>query len=85
MQWAVTFTDRHHHERLLMWALDPSAGLNGIGHDSGAGSIALAPQAGKWVYDVIRPGARVEIKGRQAASADPDSVCYERQPVTGGH
>lgn len=84
-QWAVTFTDRRHHERLLMWALDPSAGLNSIGHDSGPGSIALAPEAGKWVYDAIKPGARVEIKGRQAASADPDSVCYDRRPVTGDH
>ncbi|MFJ9870203.1 hypothetical protein [Streptomyces sp. NPDC101165] len=84
-QWAVTFTDGRYHERLLMWALDPSAGLNSIGHNAGAGSIALAPQAGKWVYDAIKPGARVEIKGRQAASADADSVCYDRQPVTGDH
>ncbi|MEV5880152.1 hypothetical protein AB0L75_39320 [Streptomyces sp. NPDC052101] len=83
LQWVVTFTDRQHHERPLMWALDPAAGLNSIGHNSGAGSIALAPQAGKWVYDAIKPGARVEIKGWQAASADPDSVCYEREPVTG--
>ncbi|MFF5015403.1 L,D-transpeptidase [Streptomyces sp. NPDC001165] len=82
-QWVVTFTDRRHHERLLMWALDPSAGLNSIGHNAPPGSIALAPEAGKWVYDAIRPGARVEIKGRQAASADPDSVCYDRRPVTG--
>ncbi|MBP2054193.1 hypothetical protein J2Z21_007196 [Streptomyces griseochromogenes] len=84
-QWTVTFTDRHHHERLLMWALDPSAGLNSIGNNAGPGSIALAPQDGKWVYDAIKPGARVEIKGRQAASADPDSVCYDRHPVTGDH
>ncbi|KUM91099.1 hypothetical protein AQI88_38625 [Streptomyces cellostaticus] len=84
-QWAVTFTDRRHHERLLMWALDPSAGLNSIGHNSGAGSVALSPRDGKWVYDAIKPGARVEIKGRQAASADPDSVCYDRQPVIGDH
>ncbi|AOR35718.1 hypothetical protein BFF78_35735 [Streptomyces fodineus] len=84
-QWVVTFTDRRHHQRLLMWALDPSAGLNSIGDDAGFGSIALAPEAGKWVYDAIKPGARVEIKGRQAASADPDSVCYDRRPVTGDH
>ncbi|MGW2420684.1 L,D-transpeptidase [Streptomyces sp. NPDC001709] len=84
-QWAVTFTDRRHHERLLMWALDPSAGLNSIGNDSGSGSIALSPRDGKWVYDAIKPGARVEIKGRQAASADPDSVCYDRRQVTGNH
>ncbi|MGW7525971.1 hypothetical protein [Streptomyces sp. NPDC054783] len=84
-QWAVTFTDRRHHERLLMWALDPSAGLNSIGQNAGLGAIALAPEAGKWVYDAIKPGARVEIKGRQAASADPDSVCYERRPITGDH
>lgn len=84
LQWAVTFTDRRHHERLLMWALDPSAGLNSIGHNAGPGAVALAPRDGKWVYDAIKTGARVEIKGRQAASADPDSVCYERQPVTGG-
>lgn len=82
-QWAVTFTDRSHHQRLLMNALDPAAGLASIGHDSGPGAIALAPEDGKWVYDAIKPGARVEIKGRQAASADPDSVCYDRQPITG--
>ncbi|MEU1408498.1 L,D-transpeptidase [Streptomyces sp. NPDC005728] len=84
-QWAVTFTDRSHHQRLLMNALDPSAGLNSMGHDSGPGAIALSPRDGKWVYDAIKPGARVEIKGRQAANADPDSVCYERQPITGDH
>ncbi|MEU5537793.1 L,D-transpeptidase [Streptomyces sp. NPDC020362] len=83
-QWAVTFTDRSNHERLLMNALDPAAGLASIGHDSGPGAIALSPQDGKRVYDAIKLGARVQIKGRQAASADPDSVCYERQPITGG-
>ncbi|MFF7357048.1 hypothetical protein ACFZA1_31080 [Streptomyces filipinensis] len=82
-QWAVTFTDRSHTQRLLMWALDPAAGLASIGHNVPAGSIALAPKAGKWVYDAIRPGARVEIKGRQAKSADPDYVCTDRQPITG--
>ncbi|KUN03473.1 hypothetical protein AQI95_23555 [Streptomyces yokosukanensis] len=84
-RWAVTFTDRSHHQRLLMNALDPSAGLASIGEDAGPGAIALSPQDGKWVYDAVKPGARVQIKGRQAASADPDSVCYERKPVTGGH
>ncbi|GHE05612.1 hypothetical protein [Streptomyces alanosinicus] len=84
-RWTVTFTDRHHNERLLMWALDPAAGLNSIGDNAGTGAIALSPQDGKWVYEAIKPGARVEIKGRQAASADPDSVCFERRPITGGH
>ncbi|MFI1767679.1 L,D-transpeptidase [Streptomyces sp. NPDC020800] len=82
-RWAVTFTDHQGHQRLLMNALDPSAGLNSIGQDAGPGAIALSPRDGKRVYDAIRLGARVEIKGRQAASADPDSVCYERMPVAG--
>ncbi|MFJ7591869.1 L,D-transpeptidase [Streptomyces sp. NPDC097617] len=83
-QWVVTFTDRgRQHERLLTWALDPAAGLASIGHNAGAGAIALSPEDGKWVYDAIEPGARVEIKGWQAASPDPDTTCYDRQPVTG--
>ncbi|GGV09533.1 hypothetical protein GCM10010260_54880 [Streptomyces filipinensis] len=82
-QWAVTFTDRSHHQRLLMWALDPAAGLASIGDNAPPGSIALAPKTGKWVYDAIKPGARVEIKGRQAKSADPDSRCTDREPITG--
>lgn len=82
-RWAVTFIDRNHHQRLLLNALDPAAGLASIGHDSGPGAIALSPEDGKWVYHAIKPGARVEIKGRQATSADPDSVCYDRQPITG--
>ncbi|MEU8030399.1 L,D-transpeptidase [Streptomyces sp. NPDC049099] len=81
-QWAITFTDRSHHQRLLMWALDPSAGLASIGDDAPPGSIALAPEAGKWVYDAVKPGARVEIKGRQAKSADPGSTCTDRQSIT---
>ncbi|MEU6221845.1 hypothetical protein ABZ845_30760 [Streptomyces sp. NPDC047022] len=80
-QWAVTFTDRSYHQRLLMWALDPAAGLKAIGSDAGPGFIALAPEDGKWVYDAIKPGARVEIKGRQAKSADPR--CADRRPITG--
>ncbi|MER6257407.1 hypothetical protein ABT224_39415 [Streptomyces sp. NPDC001584] len=83
-QWVVTFTDRdQQHERLLMWALDPAAGLTAIGRNAGDGAIALSPEDGKRVYDAIRPGARVEIKGWQAASADPDTICSELQPVTG--
>nr|WP_160159292.1 hypothetical protein [Streptomyces sp. SLBN-118] len=82
-QWSVTFTDRSHHQRLLRNALDPAAGLASIGHDSGPGAIALAPEDGKWVYDAIKAGARVEIKGRQAASAAPNYVCFDRQPITG--
>ncbi|MEU2712203.1 L,D-transpeptidase [Streptomyces sp. NPDC007205] len=81
-QWAVTFTDRSHHQRLLMWALDPAAGLSSLGHNAPAGSIALAPKAGKRVYDAIEPGARVEIKGGQTASAHPDSMCSDRQTIT---
>ncbi|WP_250400887.1 hypothetical protein [Streptomyces cellostaticus] len=82
-RWAVTFTDRDHHERLLLWALDRSAGLNSIGHDTNSGSIALGPDTGKEVYDVIGPGTRVELKGWQAANAQPDSVCSDRRPITG--
>ncbi|MFI7354867.1 L,D-transpeptidase [Streptomyces avidinii] len=83
-QWVVTFTDRaRRQERLLLRALDPAAGLASIGHNSGAGAIALSPEDGKWVYDAIEPGARVEIKGWQAASENPDAFCHESQPVTG--
>ncbi|MFI9646749.1 L,D-transpeptidase [Streptomyces sp. NPDC052040] len=81
-RWAVTFTDRSHHQRLLLWALDPSAGLNAIGEDAGTGAIALSPEDGKRVYDTIRLGAQVEIRGRQGASADPVSVCNDRRPIT---
>ncbi|MEE4422446.1 MULTISPECIES: L,D-transpeptidase [Streptomyces] len=84
-QWAVTFTDHRHDQRLLMWALDPAAGLASIGHDAPAGSIALAPADGKQVYDLIRPGARVEIKGRQAASTASHSACFDRQPINRDH
>ncbi|MFE5723821.1 L,D-transpeptidase family protein [Streptomyces erythrochromogenes] len=82
-QWVVTFTDRgRQHERLLVWALDPAAGLASIGHNAGDGAIALSPEDGKWVYDAIQPGARVEIKGWQAASPDPEATCSELLPVT---
>ncbi|MEU6065066.1 hypothetical protein ABZ864_11485 [Streptomyces sp. NPDC047082] len=81
-RWAVTFTDRNHHERLLMWAMD-SDGFNSVGRRTNPGSIGLGPATGKEVYDVIRPGARVEIKGWQAANAQPDSVCSDRRPITG--
>ncbi|MFJ9818640.1 L,D-transpeptidase [Streptomyces sp. NPDC101151] len=84
-RWAVTFTDGNHHERLLFWALDRSAGLNSIGHDTNSGSIALGPDTGKEVYDAIGPGTRVEIKGWQAANAQPDSLCSDRRPITGTH
>ncbi|MEU6221722.1 hypothetical protein ABZ845_30115, partial [Streptomyces sp. NPDC047022] len=86
MRWAVTYTDRSHHERLLMFALNPDAGLNAIGNEFDAGAIALSPEDGKWVYDAIEPGARVEIKGHQGGEKnDPDSVCFERQPITVKH
>ncbi|MEU6310623.1 L,D-transpeptidase [Streptomyces sp. NPDC047014] len=82
-QWAVTFTDRgRQHERLLMSALDPAAGLASIGRDAGDGAIALSPEDGKWVYDAIQPGARVEIKGWQAASPDPETTCSGLLPLT---
>ncbi|MBN0048556.1 L,D-transpeptidase [Streptomyces actuosus] len=81
-RWAVTFTDRDHRQRLLIWALDPAAGLNSIGHRSTGGSVALAPEDGKWVYDHIEVGARVEIKGRQAPQAGPDPFCVERQEIS---
>ncbi|OIK27974.1 hypothetical protein [Streptomyces malaysiense] len=80
-RWAVTFTDRRHHERLLFWALDRSEGLDSVGHGT-SGSIALPYDTGKEVYDVVGPGTRVEIKGWQAANAQPDSVCSDRRPIT---
>ncbi|MGW7384470.1 hypothetical protein [Streptomyces sp. NPDC054794] len=81
-RWAVTFSDRNHHERLLMWAMD-SDGFDSVGHHTNPGSIGLGPETGKEVYDAIRPGARVEIKGWQAANAQPASVCSDRWPITG--
>jgi hypothetical protein len=83
-RWAVTFTDRSHHQRLLMFALQPPE-VVARAKDSTHGAIALSPEDAKRVYDAIKPGARVEIKGRQAASADPDSLCYDRRPITGDH
>ncbi|MEU6220118.1 L,D-transpeptidase [Streptomyces sp. NPDC047022] len=82
---AVTFTDRSHHERLLLFTLNPDAGLSAIGNDFDAGAISLSPEDGKRVYDAIEPGARVEIKGHQGPKAEPDSVCVERQPITSDH
>lgn len=54
-----------------------------LAKDSIPGAIALSPEDARRVYDVIKPGARVEIKGRQATSAAPGSVCYDRRPITG--
>ncbi|MEU8591180.1 hypothetical protein AB0C59_29875 [Streptomyces sp. NPDC048664] len=82
-RWAVTFTDRAHRQRLLMGALYPVEGLGSIGNDAGPGSVDLSPSDGKWVYDAIRVGARVEIRGHQGAKPAPDSECYERMPVGG--
>lgn len=84
-RWAVTFTDSSHHERLLLWALPSSVGLVDVGHDTNPGSIALPSETGKFVYDAIKPGAHVKIKGWQAANAQPDSVCSDRRPITGTH
>ncbi|MGW1892377.1 hypothetical protein ACWCP6_19310 [Streptomyces sp. NPDC002004] len=80
-RWAVTFTDRNHHERLLLWAMDDA--LFSLHHHTNPGSIGLGPETGKEVYDAIRLGARVKIKGWQAANAQPDSVCSDRRPITG--
>ncbi|WP_129305658.1 hypothetical protein [Streptomyces sp. L2] len=85
LRWVVAFTDRSHHQRMLTFALNPDAGLNAIGNEFEDGAISLSPHDGKWVYDTIRLGAHVEIKGRQGASADPDSVCLERRPITRDH
>ncbi|MEV6833816.1 hypothetical protein AB0N17_04725 [Streptomyces sp. NPDC051133] len=79
-KWAVTFTDRSHHQRLLLFALDPSD-LPTLGKDAVLGAIGLAPAAGKGVYDAIRPEARVEIKGRQSESKLLDSACIDRQTI----
>ncbi|MGW3202951.1 hypothetical protein [Streptomyces sp. NPDC001135] len=79
-RWAVTFTDRSHHERLLMFELEP-AQATAVGNDQIFGSLALAPKAGKQVYDAIEPGARVEIKGRQAAHPTSESICVDYRPI----
>ncbi|PKW12259.1 hypothetical protein SAMN05428944_0493 [Streptomyces sp. 1222.5] len=55
-----------------------------LGKDHILGAIALAPADGKRVYDAVRPGARVEIKGRHATSKGSDSACIDRQPITPG-
>ncbi|MFJ3230808.1 hypothetical protein [Streptomyces sp. NPDC086787] len=80
-KWVVTFTDRSHHERLLTIELDPVPDV-GVTGTRIFGAIALAPADAKWVYDTIRPGARVEIKGRQAANASADATCVDRGPFT---
>ncbi|WP_432170297.1 hypothetical protein [Streptomyces sp. 1222.5] len=83
-KWAVTFTDRGHRQRLLLFAMEKSD-LPYLGKDHILGAIALAPGDGKRVYDAVRPGARVEIKGRHATSKGSDSACIDRQPITPGH
>ncbi|MEU6479138.1 L,D-transpeptidase [Streptomyces sp. NPDC047017] len=84
-KWAVTFTDRGHRQRLLLFAMETSD-LPALGKDGILGAVALAPADGKRVYDIIRPGARVEFTGRQAArTTASDAACIDRQPVTGGH
>ncbi|MEU8591861.1 hypothetical protein AB0C59_33530, partial [Streptomyces sp. NPDC048664] len=79
-RWSIAFTDRGHHQRLLMFALDP-ADAPLVGADTVRGALGLAPKDGKRVYDAIELGARVEIKGRQAASASPDAYCVDRRPL----
>ncbi|MCF3131483.1 L,D-transpeptidase [Streptomyces olivochromogenes] len=81
-RWAVTFTDRSDHERLLFFALNPPE-IDISATASVHGAIALSRKDGKRVYDAIKLGARVDIRGRQGASAAPDSVCYDRRPITG--
>ncbi|MFI1767707.1 hypothetical protein ACH41H_37470 [Streptomyces sp. NPDC020800] len=81
-RWAVTFTDRSHRQRLLMFGLDP-ADRYALGTDTVFGAVGLAPKDGKEVYDTIKPGARVDIKGGRARNAQPGSVCVDHQPVTG--
>ncbi|MFY4721913.1 hypothetical protein [Streptomyces sp. LaBMicrA B280] len=83
-RWVVTFTDRHHHERLLFWALDPSESFVSVARNT-SGSLVLPYETGKEVYDAVGPGTRVDIKGWQAANAQPDSLCPDRRPITGTH
>ncbi|WP_153813680.1 hypothetical protein [Streptomyces sp. SUK 48] len=83
-RWAVTFTDRDHHERLLFWALDPSETFLSVARNT-SGSLVLPYETGKELYDAVGPGTRVDIKGWQAANAQPDSMCSDRRPVTGTH
>ncbi|MEU3417685.1 hypothetical protein AB0F39_03930 [Streptomyces murinus] len=80
-RWAVTFTDRDHHERLLFWALDRSDTFLSVDRNT-SGAIVLPYETGKEVYDAVGPGTQVDIKGWQAANAQPDSVCSDRRPVT---
>ncbi|MFE4873668.1 hypothetical protein [Streptomyces sp. NPDC056682] len=82
--WAVPLTDRSHQQRLLVFAMEPSD-LPTLGKDGVLGAVALAPADGKQVYVAIKPGARVEIKGRQAASTASNPACIDRQPITRGH
>ncbi|MFJ3233760.1 hypothetical protein [Streptomyces sp. NPDC086787] len=79
-RWAVTFTDRSHHERLLRWVTDDESFA--LGYHTNPGAIGLGPGNGKEAYDAIRPGARVKIKGWQAPDAQPDSACPDRRPIT---
>ncbi|GAA1037827.1 hypothetical protein GCM10009566_13840 [Streptomyces murinus] len=42
--------------------------------ESGSSTLEMTPPAG--------PATRVDIKGWQAANAQPDSVCADRRPIT---
>lgn len=64
---------------------DGTLRLPTLGKDGILGAVALAPEDGKQVYVAIKPGARVEIKGRQAASTASNPACIDRQPITGTH
>ncbi|MFF4186361.1 hypothetical protein ACFYZ9_24580 [Streptomyces sp. NPDC001691] len=82
--WAVTFTDHNHQQRLLLFELTASD-LPAVGEDRILGAVGVAPASGKPVYDAIRTGAQVHIKGGQQ-SEEPLSnpACIDRQPVREG-
>ncbi|GGY64359.1 L,D-transpeptidase family protein [Streptomyces xanthochromogenes] len=82
--WAVTFTDQDHQQRLLLFELTPSD-LPSVGADHILGAVGVAPASGKQVYDAVRLGAQVRIKGGQRSEKPlAHSACIDRQPVKGG-
>ncbi|MEV8528673.1 hypothetical protein AB0451_31700 [Streptomyces sp. NPDC052000] len=83
--WAVTFTDHNHQQRLLLFELT-AADLPYVGEDHIFGAVGVAPASGKPVYDAVRLGAQVHIKGGQQSEEPPsNSACIDRQPIKGGH
>ncbi|MCX5387386.1 hypothetical protein [Streptomyces sp. NBC_00083] len=82
--WAVTFTDQAHQQRLLFFELTPSD-LPDVGEDHILGAVGVTPASGKAVYDAVRLGAQVRIKGGpQSRDVPANSACIDLQPIKGG-